>query len=142
MGEKAASSQVDAHIQADRLRVGGNSMGAVKILDPPHADVRVGRYGWREIVTRSDEVSIFKELSDERWDLRTIQGLSKATGLPEPVVRDILSKYPDLIRRAAVLGTEGRELFTIRERPVRVREKLATLQARFADIFGFGWLRG
>ncbi len=135
MGEKAATQRVAGPVEA---RAGGNSVAVAKGVDPPNVSVKKGRCGWQEVVTNSDEVSIFEALSDERWDFSTIEGLSRTTGLTEPAVRDILSKYPSLVRRADVSDAKGRELFTVRERPVRIREKLATLQAHLADTFGFG----
>ncbi len=83
---------------------------------------------WEEQIFDPTERRVWEALSDPAWDFRTIDGISKATGLPESEVRAILEKYPDLHRKSAVPDQQGRELFTLRSRPVKIRERVAFLR--------------
>jgi serine/threonine protein kinase len=81
--------------------------------------------------TKTQDVSeqkVIEALSDPRWDFRTITGISKVTALSETEVRMILAKHPELVRMSTIPDRDGRELFTLRSRPVKAREKLAEMR--------------
>ena len=84
---------------------------------------------WEAKISDPKERKVFAALSDPAYDFRTVSGLSKEVGLPEFEVRAILDRYPELIRKSAVADEEGRELFTLSSRPLRVTERLALLRA-------------
>ncbi len=87
---------------------------------------------WADTITDDRERKVLAALADPQWDFRTVQGIARETGLPEPEVSVILNKYPDLIRRAYVPDPSGRDLFTLKERPAKLREKLALLRTLVA----------
>jgi hypothetical protein len=72
---------------------------------------------------------VFAALADPQWDFRTIDGLSKATGLSEKEIAQILEKYPRLVRIAAVPDLNNQTLYTLRSRHRTFREFLATARA-------------
>lgn len=84
---------------------------------------------WCDIVTDPEERRVFEALADPRWDLRTVDGLSKSASVPENQVREILRRYPDLVRQAAVLDAEGRELYALASRAMSLREWFSTTRA-------------
>ena len=63
-------------------------------------------------------------LADPRWEFRTIEGIALDTQLPEAVVRDVLAAEPALARKSAMTDHEGRDLFTVAERRLVIRERL------------------
>ncbi len=86
-------------------------------------------------ITSFNEKKVFESLSNPKYDFRTISGISKETGLFQSEVREILDKYPKLIRKSLVRNREGDELFTIRSRPIKIRERLAELRMFLAMPF-------
>lgn len=82
---------------------------------------------WRAEIREPSELRVFEALADSRWEYRTIDGLSEATGLDRASVERIVSRYPKLIRRAPLLSAEGRTLYTLRA-PDQA-EQLAVLKA-------------
>ena len=81
------------------------------------------------------EKKIFAALSDAKWDFRTVSGISRETGLSESEVREILGKYPEVIRKSLVRNRDGHELFTLRSRRIKMRERLAELRLFLAMPF-------
>ncbi len=77
---------------------------------------------WTQVVKQPEERKIFEALADSRWDFRTVDGVSTSTGLSRTSVREILFKYPTLIRLSPVRDIEGRELFTLTSRGRSIRE--------------------
>ncbi len=67
---------------------------------------------------------IIEALDDDRFDFRTVQGVSEALDLPEDVVQEVLDES-DLVRVSAVPGPNGGRLYALRTQPVTAREKLA-----------------
>lgn len=49
---------------------------------------------WQTAVTDPTDRRVFEALEDPRWDFRTVEGLSKTTGLPETTVRNVLARHP------------------------------------------------
>jgi hypothetical protein len=80
---------------------------------------------WQAEVTDPQERRIFEALSDARGDFRTAEGLARATGLTAANILAVIKKYPHLIRRSIVPDNHGRALYTLRSRPVSIRERLA-----------------
>lgn len=61
------------------------------------------------------ERQICSSLSDDRYEWRTTEGVSKDTGVPEvDVIRFIKSK-PDIVIQSRVPDKHGRALFTTRD---------------------------
>jgi len=83
---------------------------------------------WEGRIADFKERKVFEALSDPEWDFRTVDGVSRATGLQEGEVTAVLEKYPDLIRKSPVPDAKGRELYTLRSRGIAAQELLA--QAR------------
>lgn len=75
------------------------------------------------------EAKVIQQLEDPQWDFRTIEGIARATGLAEDNVEAALEQRPDVVREALVRDAQGRRLFTLREKPVSRRERLAFLRS-------------
>jgi len=84
---------------------------------------------WTHNVDEPEGRKLFEALADDRWDFRTVDGISRSTGLSEERVRDLLRKYRALVRRSLVLDRQGRELYTLASRRPRLQEILSTIRA-------------
>jgi hypothetical protein len=56
---------------------------------------------WKDFVTDSDEILVFKALDGPRITWRTIWGIARDTGLSEQRVAEILKKYDLKLTRFA-----------------------------------------
>lgn len=84
---------------------------------------------WTDTVTTTDERKVFEALADQRWDFRTIDGLTKASGLPRSRVIEIVKKYDrNLIRRFSIPDAQGRDLYTLSIKHPGFSEALAKLR--------------
>ena len=92
---------------------------------------RSARKDWRSVVCDSEARQVFEALDDPEWDFRTIDGLTRATGLSQDRIEQILREYRPLVRQAAVLN-RGRELYTLASRRPKFRELLSTARAFIA----------
>ncbi|HMH53732.1 MAG TPA: hypothetical protein VK548_26095 [Candidatus Acidoferrum sp.] len=84
---------------------------------------------WRDAVSDPTDRKVIESLDDPRWDFRTVPGLATSTGLPEHIVRDVLSRYPQVIRRSPVPDSQGRELYTLVSKGGGLREWYARTRA-------------
>jgi len=84
---------------------------------------------WKDRITDPVERKVFEALDDPQWDFRTIPGLSKATGVPESLVKDIVERYPQFIRRSPVPDSGGRALYTLASKGSSLREWYSTTRA-------------
>lgn len=80
----------------------------------------------------ADWQRVKEELADSAWDFRTVDSLSKATGLTVERVGNLLSRHGDEVRVANVPDKEGRLLYTLADRPMKLREVLANVRAFIA----------
>jgi hypothetical protein len=116
-----------------RYRMAGTMGNISPANDPLDSESFGGRHmSWQEQITNPEEVKVFEALADKQWDFWTVPGIVKETGLSENRVKEVVAKYPDLIRESAIPDTEGRRLFTLRSRPVKFRERLAMIRAFLA----------
>lgn len=81
------------------------------------------------------EEKVFAALSEPKWDFRTIPGISRETGLSESTIREILNEHPDQVRKSLVRNQNGYELFTSRNKPIKIRERLAVIQKILSTPF-------
>ena len=65
-------------------------------------------------------------LANPRWDFRTVDGIAKETKLHADQVRQILDSMDSEVRIAE--GRNHRVLYTLKSRPVTVREILSSIQ--------------
>ena len=72
---------------------------------------------------------VLAALADPRWDLRSIPGIARATGLSKQEVEEVIESNSDLIRRALLLDAQHRPLYTLRSRKPSWRERLDNLRA-------------
>ena len=86
---------------------------------------------WEKIVTDPAEQRVLEALADPAWDFRTIEGVSKATKLPEAQVERIITKYKEqnLVRRSPVPDKTGRPLFTLTSKGTNVGEILNIIRS-------------
>ena len=108
---------------------------------PPPPDALKGKtirtsplHQWEEVISDPSEKEVFVALSNPQWDFRTIQGISKETVLSESKISNIMEKYPDLIRQSLASNRHKQDLFTLRENPIKLRERLAEIR-----MFLAGW---
>ena len=90
---------------------------------------------WEKEIADPTERKVFKALADLAWDFRTVEGISKTTSLSDSQVNEILAKYPRFVRKSAVPNREGKELFTLHSRPIKLRERLALIRMSLAKDF-------
>jgi hypothetical protein len=72
--------------------------------------------------------SVLQALADEKWDFRTVDGISKETGLPSDQVSRILQSFPELVRRSPVRDRLGRSIYTLKNRKMKGQEAKAFLR--------------
>ncbi len=87
---------------------------------------------WLDTITDEKERAVFAALANPEWDFRTASGIARDTKLSESEVLAILHKYPDLVRQSYVPDTQDRDLYTLKDRPATVQEKLALVRALLA----------
>jgi len=75
---------------------------------------------------------IHSALADQRWDFRTVEGIARDTGLPESEVQKHLEANPSLFRQSYLNDDQGRKLYTLREKPDTVRERVAEIRGFLA----------
>lgn len=90
---------------------------------------------WRLVVDDPTEEKVFMALSDELWDYRTIDGISRATQLSNDRVLAIIQSYPRLVREARVPSPDGRALYRLRARGETPEEKRAEMLAFAANSY-------
>ena len=59
---------------------------------------------------------IMRALEDPRWDWRTVDGISRETGIPPAEIRGFLSDSGRSVVRSVARDPQGRPLFTTRKR--------------------------
>jgi hypothetical protein len=69
-----------------------------------------------------------KALRNPSWDFRTVGGIAKETGLTEQDVEKVLSGHKDLFRRSVVPDRLGRAIYTIRDKPISLKERIAFIR--------------
>lgn len=67
-------------------------------------------------------------LNDPRWKYRTVEGLAEDTGVDPAIVRGVLERHPDLVRRTNLKDPRGREVLVPSERSRSGKELLADLR--------------
>jgi hypothetical protein len=77
----------------------------------------------------AEEQPVLKALEHPRWDFRTLEGISNETGFPQAKVKEILDRYPELVRKSVVPDRRGRELYTKTSRRIKGQEMLAMVRA-------------
>lgn len=82
-----------------------------------------------EKLEEPDARKLFEALADLSWDFRTVEGLSKSTGLPVERIRQLLSKHQDLVRAFPMPDTEGNTLYTLGEKAESLRETLSKISS-------------
>ncbi len=83
---------------------------------------------WEDGIRDPKDRKVFEALSDPGWDFRTVAGISKAVDLSESEVLAILERYPELVRRSAIPDSKGRDLYTLRSRPMTGQEFAAEVR--------------
>jgi hypothetical protein len=78
--------------------------------------------------------AVLRLLQREGQNFWTLQGFSERTGLPAIEVKKILESQPEQVRESAVLGPNGRRLFTSRAQGVTWLERLAKLSMYMTRI--------
>ena len=78
---------------------------------------------------------IQETLEDPRWNFRTIEGISRDTGLNAACIVELLEEHRPEVRRAIARDRKGRVLYTTRPWPVGVREVISDLQAFASKSF-------
>lgn len=74
------------------------------------------------------DLSVLRELADDQWDFRTLEGIASDTPLRQETVFEILEANSDFIRRSPVVDAHGRDLYTLSNRPIRAREVLSLIR--------------
>ena len=80
-----------------------------------------------------DWMKVHDELNDTQWDFRTIEAIVRQTGLDPERVRRLLGEHRSEIRQ--VIARNHEIIYTLRSRPVKVREVIADLQTFASSSF-------
>jgi len=95
-------------------------------------DVKVPTFSWegKEIKDLAPiENRVLLAFQDPKWDFRTTHGIADELEIRESRVIDVKNKYLGrYIRESLVPGKQGRSLYTLKDRPIRRREKLSWLR--------------
>ena len=92
---------------------------------------------WKGIVTDQDESKVFEALADTKWDFRSVDAISKASGLPTDQVISILKKYDgELVRKSSIPDVNGRDLWTLKTDRKETLELLAKLRTFISKSIG------
>ncbi len=91
---------------------------------------------WEGIVTDPEERKVFSALADPNWDFRTVEGLSKSTGLSYSEIENIIAKYKDLVRQSPVPDKKGRNIYTLSEKGPNVGEWLNFIRGSVVKTSG------
>jgi hypothetical protein len=85
--------------------------------------------------SKDSRQKIFATLNNPEWDFWTIEAIAKDTSLSIDEVKEIINSNPKIIRDSLVTDKKGRELYTLRSRPIRWKEYLALLRVLLAKSF-------
>jgi hypothetical protein len=80
------------------------------------------------------EAKVLETLADPEWDFRTIESIVRDTQLDRNEVVRILENSPE-VRQSLVPNRDGRPIFTLKSRPIKIREKAALIQRLLAKSF-------
>jgi hypothetical protein len=84
---------------------------------------------WTDVIDNAHERKVFEALADPNWDFRTIDGIRKASGLPDDEILAILNKYEgQLVRKSDIPESKGRDIYTLKTDKVETQELLAKLR--------------
>lgn len=72
---------------------------------------------------------IYLALKNSKFDFRTVRGIAKTTGLPEPTVSDMLERNQNLFRKSQVISKKGEETYALREKKMGASEILDVLRS-------------
>lgn len=75
--------------------------------------------------------AVFRALANPQCDFRTVGSIARETGLAPRLVRDLLTEYDYLIRVSPRPDPLGRQLFTLRSKPLTPIEKFAHLRMAY-----------
>ena len=82
--------------------------------------------------TDSDDLDVLKKivkvLHDKEYDFHTVSGISKRLNISEEIISSVLSRNYPFIRKSFVKNKSGKDLFTLSSKPIKCREKLATIR--------------
>ena len=60
--------------------------------------------------------AIFKALVNPKYQWRTIEGISKETGIEPDIIQRVIRKYSDEVVKSALMSKSGKSLFTSRSK--------------------------
>ena len=80
---------------------------------------------WRGVTMNSNERKVIEALANPKWDFRTVAGIAREIGFDSSSVKDILAKFPQLIRHCDIPDKNGQLLYTLSSRPKKLKENLA-----------------
>ena len=73
-----------------------------------------------------DWSKVHMALEDPKWDFRTVKGIVEDSGLDREHVECLLAQHRPEIRQT--MSRDGRTIYTLRSRPVKLREIVADLR--------------
>jgi hypothetical protein len=85
------------------------------------------------MVETSEWAKVRAALANPEWDFRTVQGIARETGLDPQNVERLIDQHRSEIR--LTLSRDRRIIYTLRSRPVKVREVLADIQRFIARSY-------
>lgn len=83
----------------------------------------------RHDINSPDWLRVREALADPQWDFRTVDGITRVTGLASDRIRELLISHAAEVRKSYVTDKNGRILYTLRARPARLQEMVANTVA-------------
>lgn len=76
-------------------------------------------------LSHKPELETLKDaLADTRWDFRTADGLATDLDAAPDTVVQALDEHPEIARKSVLTDRDGRGLYTDRNRPLTLRERI------------------
>jgi predicted transcriptional regulator len=85
---------------------------------------------WKDLIKDSNERKVFEALADPNWDFRTINGLTKSSGLSKSDVESVIASYMKvgLIRESPLKDKSGRRIYTLGDKETGISEILGMVR--------------
>jgi hypothetical protein len=83
---------------------------------------------WTDVIDNPHERKVFEALADPKWDFRTVDGIRKASGLPDDEILSILTKYEGRLIHKSDLPAQGRDIYTLKTDRAETKELWAKLR--------------
>ncbi len=104
-----------------------NALDFLKNIELLRFDDQINSKAIHDVITSNELELVEKSLQNSKWDFRTLEGIARETKLPKEKISKLLYENKNLFRESLAPNSKGDRLFTLKSRPVKFREKIASL---------------